>query len=148
MDRLRIGLRSSHIGILFFILGLLVVLTIKAFDEGWFVLREPLTLNDKPALLFFNRYEGCECVLVVYEAAQYQIEDWSDEERHEVQLVMIDLDRRPDLGKQYNVIRAPTLILLNEEGSLIYKQDEVVTDAEPLNLPLFEEMITEVLNAK
>jgi len=76
------------------------------------------------------------------------VQDWSEEDQQGVQLILIDLDRRPDLGAQFNVIRAPSLLLLDRTGKIIYRQDEVVTDSMPMNLPLIEGKIVEVLNGE
>ena len=133
-----------------FVFGLLLaaILIYKGIDEGWFIPRTPLALDHKPAVLFFNRHKGCECALVVYRAAANQVQDWSAEDRQGVQLFQIDLDQRPDLGAQFSVIRAPSLLIIDQTGKIIYKQDEVVTDAEPLNLPVTEGKIGEVIDGK
>ena len=135
--------------ILFLIFSLvLIVLAIKGFAEGWFEPHYPLVLKEQPAILFFNRQKGCECALVVYRAAANQVRDWSEKDRQGVQLIQIDLDRRPDLGAQFSVIRAPSLLLLDRTGKTIYIQDEVVTDSMPLNLPVIEGKIVEVLDGE
>jgi len=126
----------------------MIMLTIKGFAEGWFEPHYPLDLKEQPAILFFNRQKGCECALVVYRAAATQVQDWSEKDRQGVQLIQIDLDRRPDLGAQFSVIRAPSLLLLDRTGKTIYIQDEVVTDSMPLNLPLIEGKIGEVLDGE
>ena len=138
--------RSSSVLFILFVLGVLIVLFLKGMHEGWFSAREPLVLGGKPVLLFFNRYKGCECELVVYEAAERQIQNWDLEDRRGIEVMILNLDRRSDLKKQFEIVRAPTLILLNADGEIIIKQDEGVSDIEPLNLPLFEEKILEVLN--
>ncbi len=124
----------------------LIIFFLKGMHEGWFSAREPLVLGGKPVLLFFNRYKGCECELVVYEAAERQIQNWDLEDRRGIEVMILNLDRRSDMKKQFEIVRAPTLILLNADGKIILKQDEGVSDIEPLNLPLFEEKILEVLN--
>lgn len=129
-----------------FFLGFLLVIGLKTVKEGWLVVREPLELNGEPALVLFNRYKGCECELVVYEAADFQIENWSEENRSGVPVYVINLDHRPDLKKQYQILRVPALILLDASGRIVLKQDEGISDEKPLNLPLFEEKIKEVLN--
>lgn len=143
---MKIKNRSESWLLLLFILGVLVVLLFKGLNEGWFSSREPLVLEGKPVLMLFNRYKGCECELVVYEAAERQIKNWADEDRGGIEVVIFNLDRRADLKKQFEIVRAPTLILLNAEGEIILNQDEGVSDTEPLNLPLFEIKIKEVLN--
>jgi hypothetical protein len=51
-----------------------------------------------------------------------------------VQVIRIDLDRRPDLARQYQVIRAPTVILLDAAGQIVWRQDEGLSDEAPLDL--------------
>lgn len=148
---MKIGQRSSFFaskGIWLFGFGLLLaaILIFKGIDEGWFIPRTPLALDYKPAVLFFNRHKGCECALVVYRAAADQVQNWSEEDRQGVRLIQIDLDQRPDLGDQFGIIRAPTLLLVDGYGEIKYRQDEVVTDAEPLNLSMIEGKISEVVN--
>ncbi len=105
--------------------------------------RQSPDLSNQSALLFFNRYKGCECALVVYEAAQAQVEGWTETARGGIQVVTIDLDRRPDIGNQYGVVRAPVLILIDSGGNSIYRQDKVIADTAPLDLVHFEEAIKE-----
>ncbi len=138
--------RSSQVLFIFFVLGVLIVLFLKGMNTGWFSTQELLVLDGEPVLLFFNRYEGCECELVVYEAAEHQIKNWDEENRGGIEVMIFNLDRRADLKKQFGIVRAPTLILLNGAGDIILNQDEGVSDTEPLNLTLFEEKIMEVLN--
>ncbi len=138
--------RSSQVLFIFFVLGVLIVLFLKGMNTGWFSTQELLVLDGEPVLLFFNRYKGCECELVVYEAAEHQIKNWDEENRGGIEVMIFNLDRRADLKKQFGIVRAPTLILLNGAGDIILNQDEGVSDTEPLNLTLFEEKIMEVLN--
>lgn len=138
--------RSSIALFIIFLLGIMILLFLKGMNEGWFSPQELPVLEGEPVLLFFNRYKGCECELVVYEAAELQIENWAEENRRGIEVMIFNFDRRADLKRQFGIVRAPTLILLNAAGDIILKQDEGVSDTEPLNLPLFEEKIMEVLN--
>lgn len=63
-------------------------------------------------------------------------------------LFMVDLDTQPEPGKEFDVIRAPSLLLVDGSGKTILKQDEVVTDAQPLELQAFETKMGEVLYGK
>jgi hypothetical protein len=137
---------QKRLGLLAFLLLILVVMAYKVYDEGWFLPRTPLELNGQPAVLFFNRHKGCDCVLVVYNAAARQMREWPEAQRQGMQLIQIDLDHRPDMGTQFDVIRAPSLLLLDMEGNTRYRQDDVVTDLEPLNLPLLEQKIQGVID--
>ena len=151
MDRLTPDHSSSRlspkkVGLLIFLLLLLSILAYKAITEGWLRSRSSLELNNQPALLFFNRHKGCECALIVYEFADGQIKNWPEEARHGVPVITIDLDQRSDLAKQFEITRAPTLLLLDRNGKVIAKQQDVVSDLEPLNLAFFEDRTQELLN--
>lgn len=124
------------------------IMTYKAFDNGWLMSREPLDLSNAPVLLFFNRHKGCECEMVVYTAAENQIANWSDENRQSILIVRIDLDRRPDLGKQINIIRAPALLLVDTDGNVLFGQKESISDTAPLDLDAFTAAIDKVKNGK
>ena len=108
--------RSSNVLFIFFVLGVLIVLFLKGMSEGWFSSRQQLVLEGKPVLLFFNSYKGCECELVVYEAAELQIQNWAEEKRGGIEVMIFNLDRRADLKKQFGIVRAPTLISLSGQG--------------------------------
>ncbi len=105
MDRLSTDVQNTRLkrqvlAVLLFVIGLTVVLAYKAIDEGWFEPRASLDLSNAPVLLFFNRHKGCDCELAVYTAAVEQVKGWTDGARSGVQIIQIDLDRRPYLGKQ------------------------------------------------
>ena len=128
----------------------LMILAIKAYSEGWFKPHYTLDLHQQPALLFFNRQKGCECAISVYKTAHSQVRNWSGDDRHGMQIIEFDLDRWPgtDIGEQFDVIRAPTLLLLDGAGEIVYRQDDTVADTAPLDLPVFEEKIVEVLDGE
>ena len=116
---------------IFFFVALAVILGLKAVQLNWFVLRPALELDGKqPVLLFFNTVRGCECELLVYNNAESQMDEWDAT----VRVIRIDLDLRPDLARQYDVIRAPSLILLDTKGQIVWKQDESLSDVSPLDL--------------
>jgi hypothetical protein len=117
-----------------FLSALILTLGLKAFDLGWFSPREPLELNNAPALLFFNKSRGCECELYVYDNANAQFYAW----KSPVSVQRIDLDRRADLGRKYSIVRAPALVLVDAEGRVIWKQSDSLSDESPLNLEQVE----------
>lgn len=139
----RFRISSRMAGGLVFVLLVVGVLAVKAGQEGWFV-PEPAFLPNQPVLLLFNRYRGCECALDVYEAAEWQVSGWPEEARLSVPVLVINLDRQKELGERYKVHRAPTLILLDAAGNVVYRQNEVVTDDLPLDLETFEQKIREM----
>ncbi|WP_299029655.1 hypothetical protein [uncultured Thermanaerothrix sp.] len=125
-----------------------VVLGLKAWQEDWFSPVTPVEIPPQPVLLLFNRYRGCECALNVYKAAERQVEVWPEEARSSVPVIVINLDRHPDLGQRFKVQRAPTLILLDEAGRVIYQQNEVIQDDLPLDLKTFEQKIREMKHGR
>ena len=122
------------------------IITTKAVEDGWFEVKEPLDLSDAPVLLFFNRHKGCECELVVYTAAEDQVNAWVVENNNSVQIIRIDLDRRPDLKKQYGIVRAPALFLVDDTGAVIVGQIESLSDSAPFDIELFDKAIKEIKN--
>lgn len=120
------------------------ILVYKALDEGWFAPRTPLDLSDAPVLVFFNRHKGCECERVVYEAAQKQIQNWPEEVRRGIRIIHVDLDRRPDLGKQFDIIRTPALFLVDQDSRVMFSQTKSRSNAAPLDLAAFEAVIQEI----
>lgn len=122
--------------------ALLTVLAAKAAQIGWLAAHPPLALQGRPAVLFFNSERGCECALVVYRNAEAQLAAWLGAARAGITVHRINLDRRPDLAGQYAVVRAPTLVLLDEAGAVVWRQDESVSDAAPLDLGLLEARLT------
>lgn len=113
-----------------FLASLALTFGLKAVQLGWFDPRPPLALDGEPALLFFNKSRGCECELFVYNNAKAQMDVWNSP----VRVIRIDMDRRSDLAREYKVIRAPSLVLLNAEGQVVWRQDEGVSDESPLDL--------------
>jgi hypothetical protein len=124
----------KRLGLLAFIALILAIMAYKAYDEGWFLPRPPLVLHGQPAILFFNRHKGCECEMVVYTAAKDQMSRWIQEEHSSIPMISIDLDRRPDLGKQFDIVRAPALLLVDQKGAVVYSQKDSLSDTTPLDL--------------
>ncbi len=52
--------------------------------------------------------------------------------------------RHPDLARQYDVIRAPALVLVDAEGQVVWRQDESLSDESPLDLNQAERQIEAV----
>jgi hypothetical protein len=128
---------SRRIIWILFLASLTLTLRLKAVQLGWFIPRPPLELDEKPVLLFFYKSRGCECELLVYNNAKAQMDVW----KTPLRVIRIDMDHRPDLVRQYDVMRAPTLVLLNFEGQVVWRQDEVSSDEMPLDLDQAEGQI-------
>ena len=120
-----------------FLASLVLTFGLKAAQLGWFNPRPPLDLDGRPVLLFFNKSRGCECELFVYNNANAQMETWNAP----VRVIRIDMDRRPDLAREYKVIRAPSLVLVNAEGQVVWRQDEGLSDESPQDLNQAERQV-------
>ncbi len=124
--------------------ALLAVLAIKAFNDNWFEPRKPLVLNGKPALVFFMLGEGCECQMRVVRAAETQMAAWDVPDERGVPVLRVDINRRPDLAEQYEVIRAPALVLLDDQGQVVWKQDAGLSDEAPFDLATCQARIADL----
>lgn len=94
----------------------------------------PLDLNNQPALLFFNNEEGCECVIPLYQKADAVIAAWPNENRAHIPVLRIILDERPDLQKDYDIERAPMLLLLDEQGQEVWRGWGVASNPQVFDL--------------
>ncbi len=127
-DRKRVG------ALILFGTLVLALLAIKSFNDGWFEPQTSLALNGQPALVFFTLGRGCECQMVVIRGAEAQLAAWPVALAEQIPILRVDFSRRPDLVRQYNVARAPALVLLNETGQVVWKQDLGLSDEAPLDL--------------
>lgn len=129
-----------------FTITVLLVLGIKARQFGWLLPKPQLGLNGQPAVLVFVKHHGvCECEQFVNGNARAQAASWTVEARHEMALHQIDIEQRPDLVRQYKVLRAPSMLILDAAGEIVWRQDDVITDQQPLDLPAAEDQIIQIL---
>ncbi len=107
----------------------------------------PIELNNQPALLFFNNDEGCECVIPLYQKADAVIAAWPPEQRAQVPVHRIVLDDHPDLQRQYDVERAPMLLLLDANGQVVWREWGVASSPNVFDLARIEAKISILLPA-
>lgn len=138
--------RNKVVVSIFLLSAVALILILKSIELGWFALQTPLALNNQPALLFFYNDRGCECAMYVYRHAKAQLSAWPEEKHSGIPIIPINLERRPDLAHEYQVIRATTLLLLDSEGQILWRQDEVVSDEYPFDLIPLESQI-EIMKA-
>jgi hypothetical protein len=142
MDRINTKRNSTLIALS---LVVLIILLAKASSEGWLRAQPTIELGSAPTLIFFNGDKGCECELLVYRNASEQMAAWNEVDRGGLAVVQVSIHVQGDLKRKYKVIRAPTLLLLDAEGEIILRQDNVVSDEEPLDLASFEAQIKDTL---
>jgi hypothetical protein len=123
------GLIRFHKPQLWLLLGGAVLLLIGLKSMPGFVATgPPLELANRPALLFFNSEEGCECVLEFYAQADAIMEVWSPGRDRDLAIHRLLLEERPDLQRKYKVDRAPTLILLDAAGREVWRDRGVASN--------------------
>lgn len=94
----------------------------------------PLELGSRPALLFFNSEEGCECVLDFYALADTVVERWPADARGNVPVQRILVEERPDLQRRYQVERPPELLLLDGSGDVVWRDRGVASNPQVFKL--------------
>lgn len=102
----------------------------------------PIELNNQPALIFFNNDEGCECVIPLYQKADAVIAAWPPEQRAQIPVHRVVLDERPDLQRQYDVERAPMLLLLDTDGQVVWREWGVASNPNVFDLAEVETQIS------
>lgn len=105
----------------------------------------PIELNNQPALLFFNNDEGCECVMPLYQKADAVIAAWPPEQRAQVPVYRVVLDDHPDLQRQYDIERAPMLLLLDANGQVVWREWGVASSPNVFDLARVEAKISLLL---
>jgi hypothetical protein len=136
---------GRHLTLVLLGLAVLVVIAAKASRDGW-LNPQPTLVPGSPGLVFFNGSRGCDCELYVYSSADRQLADWSEAQRGGLAVIRISIHAPGTLKRKYKVIRAPTLLLLDAAGEIILRQDNVVSDDEPLDLAEFEIQIQALLD--
>jgi len=133
-------------GLLALALAVVVIVGSKAVSEGWFAPRAALDFNGEPALVFFSLSRGCDCQMRVVHSAEAQIENWTERERQGLPVLRVDLIQQPDLGEIFGIRRAPALVLVNRYGEVVWRQDESLSDEQPLDLAEAEWRIEALLH--
>jgi len=133
-------------GLLALALAVVVIVGSKAVSEGWFAPRAALDFNGEPALVFFSLSRGCDCQMRVVHSAEAQIENWTERERQGLPVLRVDLIQQPDLGEMFGIRRAPALVLVNRYGEVVWRQDESLSDEQPLDLAEAEWRIEALLH--
>jgi hypothetical protein len=136
---------GRHLTLVLLGLAVLVVIAAKASRHGW-LNPQPTLMPGSPGLVFFNGSRGCECELYVYTNADRQVANWSEAQRGGLAVIRVSIHAPGALKSKYKVIRAPSLLLLDASGEIILRQDNVVSDDEPLDLAEFEFEIQALLD--
>jgi len=93
-------------------------------------------------LLLFNRNMGCQCVMKLYAAADSYFNKLDPEVAAAFHAQRINADESPDLVEAHGVIVAPTIIILDEEGNEVLRQESRIT-IDDINAKLHEMLAQE-----
>ncbi|HAM45076.1 MAG TPA: hypothetical protein DCM67_08670 [Propionibacteriaceae bacterium] len=88
-------------------------------------------------LLLFNRNMGCQCVMKLYAAADSYFNKLDPEVAAAFHAQRINADESPELVEAHGVIVAPTIIILDEEGNEVLRQESRIT-IDDINAKLHE----------
>ena len=123
---------------------ILIVIGIKYMPLLLSAAGQEASINDRPVLLFFNVDEPCECMMELTQRADQQIADWSVERNGGISVLRIAMETRKDLEAQYQVFRAPCLVLLDSNGQIAWRQDYPLIEGGPFKLSELEAAIAEL----
>jgi hypothetical protein len=131
--------------ILLGLLGLvLIIIGIKYLPYFLAVVGQQSEILDKPVILFFSMDDPCECMIDLTEGAEQQMANWPVEQRSGIPVVRIALHMRDDLQVKYMVFRAPSLVLINDQDQVAWRQDYPLIEGGPFDLAELEAAIAEL----
>lgn len=119
----------------------LIVIGIKYLPVFLAMADQEANIGDKPVILFFNLDEPCECMVELTQQAEKQITNWPVERRGGIPVVRIGMDQRPDLEVKYKIFRAPSLVLVNDQDQVGWRQDYPLVEGGPFKLEELEAAI-------
>jgi hypothetical protein len=119
---------------LLFLTGVILLLLAVKQMPGFVTAGPPLPLDNRPALLFFNSEEGCECVLDFYALADTVVDGWAADARGNIPIHRILVEERPDLERRYKVDRPPELLLLDGRGEVVWRDRGVASNPQVFEL--------------
>jgi hypothetical protein len=83
--------------------------------------------------------------MLVIRNAEAQLAGWPVALEERIAILHVDFNDQPDLAKQYNVVRSPALVLLDDQGQVVWKQDLGLSDEAPLDLIQAQSQVEEIL---
>jgi hypothetical protein len=127
---------------------ILILLGIKVSLQYFTIGAVAVDSNDQPVLIFFSLDDSCECMRQMIYAADFQIAHWSEEARMGIAVYRYDFDQNRQLANQYEVFRVPSLLLLDEKGRIVSRQDYPILQNGPLDLNEFETVIQSLVDQR
>ena len=102
---------------------ILIVIGLKGIPLFLQVVSQQSDLMNKPALIFFNVDDPCDCMIELTQKADLQMETWQNENQSKLPVIRVAMDNRQDLEAKYQVFRAPSLVLVDADDQIVWRQD-------------------------
>ncbi len=120
---------------------ILILLGIKYTPVFLVVASQQFRLENKPVILFFNINNPCECMVELTQRAEKQMANWPVERQGGIPVARIAMEQRKDLEAQYQVFRAPCLLLVDAQDQVAWRQYYPLIEGGPFKLEELEAAI-------
>ena len=120
---------------------ILILLAAKYMLGSAGLARSPLMASDRPLIVFFNEEDPCECMVELTRRAELQIKSWPEERRGGIEILYVPFRQQRDLELKYQVFRAPSLLLLDGNEQVIWRQDYPLIEGGPFKIDELEVVI-------
>lgn len=134
--------RSLRNTILLALAGLtLIALGIRTMPYFLAFANQEAQRSSGAVVLFFNDGDPCECMQELVQQADEQIERWTTDSDPGLPVVRIAMQQRTDLEAKYKIFRAPSLVLVDDQDQVVWRQDYPLMQEGPFKLHDLEDAI-------
>jgi hypothetical protein len=123
---------------------LLIVLGVKYLPLFLALTTQQSKMNENAVILFFSLDDPCDCMDELTQRAEEQIANWPIERYAGLSLLRIPMDQRRDLEAKYGVYSAPSLLLVDAEDQVLWRQDNLMILDGPFRLETLEAAIAKM----
>lgn len=123
---------------------LLIVLGVKYLPVLFTLASHENQMKENAVILFFSLDDPCDCMDELTQRAEEQIANWPVERYAGLSLLRIPLDQRRDLEAKYGVYSAPSLLLVDAEDQVLWRQDNLMILDGPFRLDELEAEIAKM----
>lgn len=123
---------------------LLIVLGVKYLPVLFTLASQENQMKENAVILFFSLDDPCDCMDELTQRAEQQIANWPVERYAGLSLLRIPMDQRRDLEAKYRVYSAPSLLLVDAEDQVLWRQDNLMILDGPFKLEALEAAIAKM----
>jgi hypothetical protein len=124
---------------------ILVVFGIKFMPVFLQTAGQQSSMSGKPVVLFFSLDDPCECMVELTQRAEQQMASWTVERKGGISVVRIPMEQRKDLEAKYKIFRAPSLVLVDAQDQVAWRQDYPLIEGGPFKLEELEAAVEVLL---